>query len=109
MSELAVLSECDRIYLPLTQEVSEDFPFFMPFYERKKDMKHKKITALLFAAALGLIFLTACTKQSEHKEAPTTAAESSAVRSEAEKDCCHHEESCCKEEEGSDIPDCCGD
>lgn len=83
---------------------------------KEKDMKHRKITALIFAISLGFTFLTACTKQSNDKDAAPTAAESSEIQSESEKSCCNKEESCCveskktdccKEEENSNIPDCC--
>lgn len=68
-------------------------------------MRFKKITALIFAAALGLAVLTACTEQSDGKEtASTAAAESSVIQSETEKDCCHKAESCC---ENSEKSDCC--
>ena len=74
--------------------------------ERKYNMRYRKITALIFAAALGLAVLTACTEQSDNKEAAPTVAESSAVRSEPEEDCCREEESCCTQDEKSD---CCKD
>ena len=45
-------------------------------------MKHKKTAALLFAVTLGLTALTACTEQSDSKEAASTAAESSVVSTE---------------------------
>jgi len=76
-------------------------------------MKHRKITALIFAVLLWLTTLTACTNQSVGKEevTPTTAA-SSESQTEPRKDCCHEKAEgsskpdCCKEE-SSHIPDCC--
>lgn len=78
-------------------------------------MKHKKITALLFAVILGFTVLTACTRQSVGEEVTPTTAELSESQSKAEKDCCQEkaEENskpdCCKNKSGesSDIPDCC--
>ena len=69
-------------------------------------MKNKKLAALVLALVLSIPVFTACTKQSDNKEAASSASEVSAVHSETDKDCCHKEESCC---ENSEKSDCCKD
>lgn len=103
MSGLAVLSECDRAILRAFYGKSAVTSLFYCHFtkEKRKNMKHRKIAALIFAVTLGLTALTACTKQPDGKEAAPTAAQSS-----EEKDCCKKEESCCEHSEKSD---CCKD
>lgn len=63
-----------------------------------------RITALVFAVALGITAMTACTKQSDNENAGNTPSGASVAQ--AEKECCHENESCCREN-SIEESDCC--
>ena len=103
------LSECDRVILRVFYGKSAMTSLFSCHFTKRKEeknMKHRKVAALIFAVTLGLTALTACTKQSDETGTGSAVAQSSAVSSEEEKDCCKEHKSCCEDEEESD---CCKD